>query len=497
VSGRRSKPASLVNAIPRMNPKLRAPRHLAPICDLFDRAFNGEDLLACYSAPPRHWKTFTEIYAAARELRANPELRIAYLMYASKPAQKRSREIKEAYLRLGGKIAADSRSKADWRTGVGEGGLWASAPDGPITGEGFNRIFISDIHKDRARAESSGELEKVWAWYNDVCFTRREPGCSILVGGARWVPHDLIGRLVEGGYEYVNLPALNSQGRALLPESFNEAALFKIREQLGEYGWSSLYMGQPRPRGGALFCDVYFFDGLPTTRVRFAIGLDLAYSTRSKSDYSVAVVMAECDGVYYVVEVGRWQMQAPDVLNRVTALSAKYGNARITMYSAGAEKGVLDLFQKQMGLRIDARPAVQDKFTRAQPVAAAWNAKKILLPREAQWLDPFVNEIISFTGLNDFHDDQIDALAAAFDSLARASRHSTFSPAAHARSWRDAQAQAHRDNPAVDPGCSNPFAEYDPATGGQYYTQEHSHLAGAGLSGHLAHNVVGPMVGAH
>ena len=66
---------------------------------------------------------------------------------------------------------------------------------------------------------------------------------------------------------------------------------------------------------------------------------------------------------------------------------------------------------------MQAQIAKGDKFVRAQPVAAAWNAGKVLVPRNAPWVDAFLSELASFTGLGDAHDDQVDALASAYDSL--------------------------------------------------------------------------------
>lgn len=61
-----------------------------------------------------------------------------------------------------------------------------------------------------------------------------------------------------------------------------------------------------------------------------------------------------------------------------------------------------------------------DKYTRAQPVASAWNDGRVMVPSDAPWANSFVSEVLAFTGLGDPHDDQVDALAHAFNSLYRA-----------------------------------------------------------------------------
>jgi predicted phage terminase large subunit-like protein len=50
-------------------------------------------------------------------------------------------------------------------------------------------------------------------------------------------------------------------------------------------------------------------------------------------------------------------------------------------------------------------------------VAAAWQDGRLFLPRRAPWLSDFLAELGAFTGVDDLNDDQVDALAAAFDSL--------------------------------------------------------------------------------
>jgi predicted phage terminase large subunit-like protein len=90
-------------------------------------------------------------------------------------------------------------------------------------------------------------------------------------------------------------------------------------------------------------------------------------------------------------------------------------------YAAGTEKGAGDFIRAQ-GVPLRTEAPRGDKFVRAQPVAAAWNAGKVLLPTHGAWLDDFCTELASFTGVNDAHDDMIDALAPAFDLLTPANK---------------------------------------------------------------------------
>ena len=65
-----------------------------------------------------------------------------------------------------------------------------------------------------------------------------------------------------------------------------------------------------------------------------------------------------------------------------------------------------------IGVRVKGVRPVGDKFTRAQPAAAAWNQGRIRVPVNVPWVSPLLSETSSFTGTTaDDHDDQVDALS--------------------------------------------------------------------------------------
>lgn len=409
-----AKPLSLMKFIPRLSPRYAEPRHLAAMVSLFDRIAAGEEVHAAVSKPPRHGGTEAAKHGIAQLLLMRPELRVGIAMHSSKLALKKSREIRELYVRGGGRVRVDAAAREDWRTGHeggGDGGVWAGGTDSGFVGEGFDLLYVDDPIRGRAQAESAVERDRLWDWWQSVAMPRLEPNASSLVIHHRWHVDDMIGRLVKDGVEAVNLPAIDAEGRALWPERYSLDALRRIRERIGEYAWASLYQGQPFVRGGALFHDVQFYDALPSG-LRFAIGVDFAYSTRSRSDYSTAVVLGEKDGAFYVVDVLRMQVTAPEFRAALEALCARYGGVRPFAWIGGTEKGVIDMWRSE-GFVVESEPATVDKFTRAQPVSAAWGAGKVLLPRTAEWLDDFVAEVCAFTGVGDRHDDLVDALASA------------------------------------------------------------------------------------
>ena len=414
----------LMDWIPAVSKRFIAPRHLERFVEVFEAIHRGEEQHAVCAVPPRHCKSETAKHAIAWLLLANPRLRIGYCTYGQTFSEKKSREIRDLYQRVGGHINAEAKSRRDWRTGVEEGGLWATSIGGPITGEGFDLLVIDDAVKDRATAESAIDREKVWAWYLDTAFTRLEPGGSEVAIGTRWHVEDFGGRLIrDDRMDKITLPAIDAMGRALCPERYGVEQLQKIRDVIGEYGWQSLYMGEPFSKGGALFKDANYYTELPApiTQMSVSIGCDFGYSTKKRADASVAVVLAHHEGVFYVVDVISARVEAPDFISRVKILQHTYPSAKTVAYIGGQEQGVIDTMRSVGGgFEIDSRRATLDKFTRAQPVAAAWCAKKVKLP-EAEFFpsgfekNDFVSEVVGFTGVGDRHDDCVDALSSAFD----------------------------------------------------------------------------------
>lgn len=450
-----------------------APRHLGPMVELLE-ASDTSPVRALFSVPPRHSKTETILHSIAWMLLRKPHLKIAYLSYGFTIAREKSIRARAIAARIG--VPLDDRHAAagNWKTAAG-GGLFASGLGGPLTGFGFDRLFIDDPHKNRAEAEAPLLRGKVYDWFTGTAINRVEPGGSAYICHTRWHPDDLIGRLQKRRRKHsdsgdllfrnVSLPAINyfvnaetgeladprrADGEALWPSRWTVELLNERREEVDEYDWYSLFQCSPRTRGKSVFRGSYFFQGIPRG-MRFAIGVDLAYSEGKRADYSVAVVLGYFEGTYYVLAVLRERCEAPEFAGKLRSLQKTYRGAKARWYASGTEKGNAQ-FLRSLGVKISALPAVTDKFVRAQPVAAAWNRGAILLPQttdallpaylrlEAKtakeesedgegglldrsgdvpdWVNTTVSELTSFTGVSDANDDIVDAIGAAYDELA-------------------------------------------------------------------------------
>lgn len=401
----------LVRFVPLMTPRYTAPTHLAPLLRRFELAVDGKPQRVCCSAPPRHAKSESVFHVPAFALRRRPEMTLSYSTYGDRLSRKGSRKSRALVERAG---IPTSGTINEWRTGEG-GGLLSGGVGGPIVGFGIDLAIIDDPIKNRIEAESATYRARLDDWMHDSLLSRIEPGGSVFVFMQRWHQEDLIGQLVREGFEHIHLPALNDEGQALWPERWPADALRARRDEVGEYTWASLYQGQPRARGGRVFGDVHNFEVLPRV-YRGASGLDVSYSAKTSSDYTVRVRMLRVGDTYYVVDMQRWQLHPTASAPKLKALADAHPSEPWRWYLSGTEQGSAGFLRASVP-KLQALPAVADKFVRSLKYAAAWNAGKVLLPVSAPWLDAFVTEHAGFTGVNDTHDDVIDAAAAAFDAL--------------------------------------------------------------------------------
>lgn len=422
---------SLADFIARISPHHPPPPHLRPLIQLVERA-RHQRVRALVSLPPRHGKTTCLLHALAWWILSAPADTCAYFSYGDDLARSKSRIARQLARQAGVKLSSDSANLSEWRTTAG-GGLLAGGAGSGFTGQGVSGLLvIDDAIKDRQEADSALVRNRVAEWFGEVAFTRLE-GASVIVVGTRWHSDDLIGRLeATGEWQVLNLPALadtddplgRKPGEALWPERFPVEELESIRRQIGEWSFAALYEGRPRPRGAAVFGEPSRFDApaWKPERARVIIGADPAASEKTSADYSVACVLAVSGRGDHVtarvLDVFRKQITIPAFAAALRKLSRKWWGAPIAVEAVGGFKAVPQLLRAvDSSLRLVEVKLRGDKFQRAQAVAAAWNDGRVLVPTSAPWVADFLAEVQSFTGVKDAHDDQVDALAHAWNAI--------------------------------------------------------------------------------
>jgi hypothetical protein len=422
---------SIGECVPVLSPRYGPPYHLADLVDALDESMVNP-IRVCSSVPPRHGKTETILHALATFIHREPHRTHAFVSYGKDISLSKSRKVRDIVTsRFGINLKTDALH--EWRTHEG-GGLLATSIGGSLTGQGVDGVLvIDDPIKNRVEAESRRTRDQQWEWFLPVATTRIERRGSIIANGTRWHPDDLIGRLKDGfggrePWPYLCAPALDDHGQALWPEAFSADTLAKIRRDVGEYTWWSLYQGEPRPRGGELFGDVstYPAEMIPQLVGRRGAGVDLAYTARTSSDWTIFVagaLVTEQDPhdpartlppKLYLTDIERRQSDKTASKAALSRFLLRNGTHIARWDCSAIEREVVD-----DSWPVHVELARADKFVRAQAAAAMWRDGRVLVPTGSdrpEW-NAFVDVVTRFTGVGDKQDDDVDALSSLVNHL--------------------------------------------------------------------------------
>jgi phage terminase large subunit-like protein len=409
----------LMDYVQAVTPEYDPPEHLRPLVELFERVERREEVRALITTPPQHGKSETCFHGLTWLLLRNPQLRNAFATYntdfSADQAGKAARVASRSHLPL------TKANSAKWETAAGGGVQW-SGVGGRLTGSPIDGVLLlDDLIKNRVDAESPTVRENAMGFIRSVGLTRLHPGASAIFIATRWHPDDPHGQLKKEGWEYIHLPAVNRRGAALWPKRRPGPWLERVRQQVGEYDWASMYQGDPQPRGSRLIKRPHWYTELPR-QFFIRIGLDLAYSANTKADASVAVVYAVWGRQHYILDVHVWRREIDYTLAFIKSLRARYPGATFRAEGNGPQAAICDLIENE-GVMLERVHRAADKFTETQPFAAAWARGEILLPmtksaaripavdpeETPEFVDPFLSVLTAFTGVGDAQDDEVDA----------------------------------------------------------------------------------------
>lgn len=435
----------ICDLIPRFDPANEPPLHLPWLLDRLEEAIAQHEQQQRYfwfSVPPRHWKTTTLVHAIVKHLIRHPTEAVLFVTHTDDYAKKVSRQVRKLAVQAGLRLSREIDRQDEWELETG-GGLVAKSVGSGIAGRGFRLVIVDDPFKGREEARSKARRDAIADVIDDDILTRLSPDGTLFLVHTRWHPDDAIGRFKKRhDWDGLNIPALaqtdNGDETALLPSRWNIPYLKGIR-RANPYKFAALYQGEPMLPGEALFREPARFewpDARPKVGYQVAYGVDLAYSERTVGDWSVCLRLLKVDtGTfdidpetkkrtrvwhYYVVDVERKHVDAPSFALTLKAMhSAEPGPMRWDRNTV--EEGSAQFIKKKLpaGCFRDVL-AKGDPVQRVQYVSEAWNLGRVFVPggeNRPDWVDDFVDELTTMTGVRDPHDDQAVALASAFELL--------------------------------------------------------------------------------
>lgn len=425
-----------------LQPEYLAPPHIRMLADHLMRVERGEIKRLLVTMPPRHGKSnLTSEIFPAWYLGRNPSNQIIFVTYAQDLADTFGRKVRNhlsderhAVSFPLATLAQDSRSASRFNTA--SGGVYnAVGVGGPATGRGAHLLLIDDPIKNREEADSKLMREKLWDWYASVAYTRLMTGGAVVLVQTRWHEDDLAGKVLKRGgltddtsWTVLNLPAVaesddllgRNQGDALWPEKFPVSALDNIRHTIGDREFTSLYQQRPAPLDGAIFKRSWIGrKAAPRSGYKIAMGVDLALSQRQNADYTVCAVIARDEfGTLYVLDVVRERVDFPNALALIREMYAKWHPQEIAIEQVAYQAVVVQELLRTTTLPIRGVRPDSDKTTRALPLALRYEQGLVNHANLPSW---FEDELLTFP--QGEHDDGVDALVYAYQSVMRMTRY--------------------------------------------------------------------------
>lgn len=314
------------------------------------------------------------------------------------------------------------------------GSRYATSVGGTLTGRGADLIIVDDPLKAE-EAMSDVSRRRVIDWYGRTLVSRlndkeRDP---IIVVMQRLHESDLAGHLqAQGGWQHLDLPAIavddgvipigrgkvkkRRTGDILHAERESKEALDRMKAEIGSLQFSAQYQQRPVPLEGNLIRREWFryYDQLPQQGVagRIVQSWDIAMMTGEANDYSVCTTWRMIKADYYLVDVFRGRLAYPDLRRMVASLAAKHAVGTVLIENAGPGMSLLQDLWHDLPYGM-TRPLGQtpngSKEDRMVAQSAKIEAGHVHLPKNADWLDTFLHEILAFP--HGRHDDQVDSVS--------------------------------------------------------------------------------------
>lgn len=408
--------------------------HIQLIAEYLEAARRGDITRLIINLPPRSLKsTCVSVAWPAWILGHDPSSRIVAASYAASLSIKHSIDCRAVvsspwYRQIFPQtmLARDQNEKHKFMT-MDRGFRLAASVGGAITGEGGNFLIIDDP-LNPLQAMNRKRRDAINAWFSHTFSSRlddKRRGAIVLVM-QRLHAQDLSGHLLsQGGWHHLSLPAiaespmvhsfgcvhkLRAAGDILHPGREDQALVELARKELGSHAFAAQYQQRPLNEKSSMvkidWLDRY--DDKPSLLERYVQSWDTAIKSHESNDASVCITFGEWQGKSYVMDVVKVRHEYPELKKLFYALAGKWRPEAILIEDKASGQQLLQDARRDSHLPVIACMPAGNKLVRFAAVSALIEARRLVLPRRAEWLAAFEEEILNFPHLG--HDDQVDAL---------------------------------------------------------------------------------------
>lgn len=317
-----------------------------------------------------------------------------------------------------------------------------------MTGSRGDRVLLDDPHSVDD-AYSPKELANAVRTFREALPSRvNNDESAIVIVMQRLHEKDVSAVALELGYDHLCIPMRFEPEHAkpwpnggrdprtepeelMFPERFGPAYVANLEKSLGTYGAAGQLQQRPSPLGGGLFKRSWFapIHALPAGHRRRVRAWDLAATEAEAGkdpDWTAGVRMSHGSEGLFVIEGVRRTRGTPAAVEAELKLTAAADGPQVAITlpqdpgQAGKSQAT-GLVKMLAGYAVSAKPITGSKILRARAVMAQAEAGNVRLlvtgdPAKDAWIEPFLAEIETFPAGS--HDDQVDAMADAFNELA-------------------------------------------------------------------------------
>ena len=179
---------------------------------------------------------------------------------------------------------------------------------------------------------------------------------------------------------------------------------------MGSYVFNCQYQQKPLSENNGMFSKKWF--QYYKDNINFEViylSFDTAIKAGINNDPTVCSVWGVYKYNYYLIDLYRDWLEYPDLKRKAIQLIKKWQPKAILIEDKASGQSLIQDLKKELNNNIIAIKVVKDKITRFASITPVFEANRVFLKDNSEWLFDLEQEILSFP--NSEHDDQVDSIS--------------------------------------------------------------------------------------
>lgn len=428
--------------------KCQAP-HIKKLSEILTNVIFNPDFKdrVAIAMPPQHSKSsLTTVALSAWLICRNPDLRILVINSESELSSEFGIQIRNLLYHISAlgfnlKVSkvkfSNTNLKLEKNGKLCRGGIRLTGAAGSITGHPADVVIVDDPYKGLEDEFTPTQLSKKWAWFTNTVEQRLRTNGKMIVLHTRWHSEDIQGQLKNDPYQkskyhFVELPAIDKEGRPLWPEYYS-LDFYKEKERImGERKFQAIYQQQPLD----LTSDFFHTDKLhwdETYKNLYSIAscrsYDMAYTSQKKAlenkinaDYTAGVHAEKINDNHYIFSDFLYKRLGKKNIKHIQSTARFDGLEKPILIETGPKGGaareLFDLWDVDYLTEYECHQSepIGTKADRATALAnAMYDGKIHIYCMDTELRKEIKEQLSSFP--NGTKDDLVDAMAYAYNYL--------------------------------------------------------------------------------